>query len=346
MNSLRLKKMTLLALSAVIISATMLFTASSPIVLSPVQAQAKAASSTELAYVTNKMDKTISIIDTATQTVVDTIFIGRYVKFIAVTPDGKEAYVGAGDGTVSVIDTQSRKVTHTISIGGSAYDIAVTPDGKEVYAGGHDTIFVIDTKTHEISKTIPIGDPIFVIAITPDGKQAYVSTMGGVLVIDTKTYAITHTIMLGDDPRYMPSEVAITPDGKQVYVDNRGSLLVIGTATKKLIKSIPTGENVDIDWIVFTPDGKKAYAIRNHLKSEPPRYEIAVIDTKVRQVIRNMEVAGHPYGMDITSNGKQIYITDVAKDLITVMDTQTDTISGTIPVGDHPVQVVIAPSPQ
>jgi YVTN family beta-propeller protein len=344
MNRLCLKRMTSLVLCAVVIAATMLFTASSPI--APLLVQAQAAPSTELAYVTNNGDNTISVIDTSTQTVVDTIFIGRYVKFIAVTPDGKEAYVGAGDGTVSVVDTQSRKVTHTIPIGIS-YEIEVTPDGKEVYVVGNKAVFVIDTKTHEISKTISIGDSIFVIAMTPDGKQAYVSTMDGVLVIDMETHAVTHTITLREgNPHHMPSEVAITPDGKQVYVDNMGSILIIDTATKKLIKSIPTGENVDVDWIVFTLDGKKAYAIRNHLKSEPPRYEIAVIDTKVRQVIRNIEVAGHPYGMDITSDGKQIYITDVAKDLIMVMDTQTDTISSTIPVGDHPVQVVIAPSPQ
>jgi YVTN family beta-propeller protein len=59
-----------------------------------------------------------------------------------------------------------------------------------------------------------------------------------------------------------------------------------------------------------------------------------------------MKMAGHPSRMDVTLDGKQVYIVDMAKDLITVMDTQTDTISGTIPVGDHPVQVVIAPSPQ
>jgi YVTN family beta-propeller protein len=343
MNSLRLKKMAALVLSAVIIGATLLFTASSPI--SPSTVQAQAASSTELAYVTNEDDKTISIIDTATQTVVDTIFIGRYVAFIAVTPDGKEAYVGAEDGTVSVINTQSRKVTHTIPIG-TSYDIAVTPDGKEAYAVGHGTIFVIDTKTHEISETISVGDSSCSIAITPDGKQAYVPTAKGVSVIDTKTHSVTHTISLGDDLRYyLPCAIAITPNGKQVYVDSWGSVLVFDTVTKK-VKSIPTGKNVGADEIIFTLDGKKAYVIKDHFKSEPPRYELAVIDTKACQVIRNMEMEGHPSGMDVTSDGKQIYITDTARDLITVMDIQTDTVSGTIPVGDHPVQVAIAPSPQ
>jgi YVTN family beta-propeller protein len=345
MNSLRLKKMTSLTLCAVIISATMLFTASSPVVPSPVQAQA--ASSTELAYVTNNGDKTISIIDTATQTVIDTIFIGRYVEFIAVTPDGKEAYVGAGDGTVSVVNTQSRKVTHAIPIG-TSYDIAVTPDGKEVYAVGHNAVFVIDTKTHEISETIAIEDSnCAIIAMTPDGKQAYVSIMGGVSVIDTKTRSVTHTISLGDGPtQYLPHAIAITPDGKQAYVDHEGSVLVFDTATKKLVKSIPTGKNVGVGEVVFTLDGKKAYIIKNHFKSDPPRYEVAVIDTKARQVIRNMKMAGQPSGMDVTSDGKQVYMTDVAKDLIMVMDIQTDTVSGTIPVGDHPLEIVIAPSPQ
>jgi YVTN family beta-propeller protein len=344
MNSLRLKKMAALVLSAVIIGATLLFTASSPIAPSPVQAQA-AASSTELAYVTNKADKTISVIDTATQTVIDTIFIGRYVEFIVLTPDGKEAYVGAGDGTVSVVDTRSREVTHTIPIG-TSYEIAVTPDGKEVYAVGNKAVFVIDTKTHEVSETISVGDTSCSIVITPDGKQAYVSIMGGVSVIDTKTHSVTHTISLEDDLCcYLPHAIAITPDGRQAYVDHEGSILVFDTVTKKLVKSIPTGKSVGVGEVVFTLDGKKAYVIKKHFKSDPRRYEVAVIDTKVRQVIRNIEMAGHPYKMDITSDGKQVYMTDVAKDLIMVMDIQTDIVSGTISVGDHPVQVVIAPSP-
>ena len=80
------------------------------------------------AYVTNGGDNTVSVIDTATNTVVATIPVGQFPFGVAITPDGTRAYVpNAGDNTVSVINTATNTVVATVPVGGGPFGVAITP---------------------------------------------------------------------------------------------------------------------------------------------------------------------------------------------------------------------------
>src|SRR5438094_6707276 len=70
------------------------------------------------AYVTNNGSNTVSVIDTATNTVVEIISPGQYPQGVAITPDGTRAYVTDNvDGAVAVIDTTTNAVVATILVG-------------------------------------------------------------------------------------------------------------------------------------------------------------------------------------------------------------------------------------
>jgi YVTN family beta-propeller protein len=82
------------------------------------------------AYVTNGSSNTISVIDTASETVVATIPVGVIPFGVAITPDGTRAYVtNIQDNTVSVIDSATNTVIATIPVGNSPEGIAITPNG-------------------------------------------------------------------------------------------------------------------------------------------------------------------------------------------------------------------------
>ena len=69
------------------------------------------------AYVTNYFSKSVSVIATATNTVVATVTVGNNPQGVAVTPDGKHAYVAnQGSDNVSVIDTASNTVVATVPV--------------------------------------------------------------------------------------------------------------------------------------------------------------------------------------------------------------------------------------
>jgi YVTN family beta-propeller protein len=77
---------------------------------------------------------TVSVMDTATNTVVATIGVGIGPTGVAITPDGKHAYVAnPHSNNVSVIDTASNMVVATVTVGANPNGVAVTPDGKHAY---------------------------------------------------------------------------------------------------------------------------------------------------------------------------------------------------------------------
>src|SRR5260370_40106277 len=69
-------------------------------------------------YVANLDGNSVSVADTATNTVTTTIPVGSGPQGVAVTPDGSEVYVtNYNDNTVSVIATATNTVTATIGVG-------------------------------------------------------------------------------------------------------------------------------------------------------------------------------------------------------------------------------------
>ena len=138
---------------------------------------ASAAEAAPFAYVTNVGSNNVSVIDTATNIVVATIPVagvgGAGVGGVAVTPDGKYAYVtgyiGPGSASVSVIDTTTNTVVATVNqIAPLA--VAITPDGKHAYVtNGDGTVSVIDTPTNLVVATVGkvpgAGDVLFAVAV-------------------------------------------------------------------------------------------------------------------------------------------------------------------------------------
>jgi YVTN family beta-propeller protein len=94
---------------------------------------------------------------------------------VAVTPDGKTAFVTSGGptpvGAVSAIDVKTRTAYPTnIAVGTAPIGVAVTPDGKTAFvtdnAGG--TVSMIDVKTRTKHPTdIPVGRFPTGVAVTP-----------------------------------------------------------------------------------------------------------------------------------------------------------------------------------
>ncbi|MDN3351237.1 hypothetical protein [Actinomadura sp. DC4] len=78
------------------------------------------------AYVTDFNANTVSVIDTATNTVIGTIPVGANPRGVAISPGGTRVYVANfGSTTVSVIDTATNAVIATIPVGAFPIRVAV-----------------------------------------------------------------------------------------------------------------------------------------------------------------------------------------------------------------------------
>ena len=85
-------------------------------------------------YVANNNDDTVSIIDTLTNTVIDTVTVGSAPWGIAVGAEGKYVYVTNSDAdTVTVIQTADRSIVRTYLVGDTPRGVSAPRNGTFAY---------------------------------------------------------------------------------------------------------------------------------------------------------------------------------------------------------------------
>src|SRR5205823_5209164 len=172
-------------------------------------------------YVTNFADASVSVINTATNTVVGTVLLysdtlEALPEGVAVHPNGSRVYVATrSPNTVKVIDTVTNTVTTTI-IGFPSQPrfIAFTPDGSRAYVSNlsfsplNSAVSVLDATTNTYSATIggPAADPtgrFEGIAANPAGTRVYVTNLDKARLsrIETATNTITASVLAGNFPQ-------------------------------------------------------------------------------------------------------------------------------------------------
>ncbi len=311
------------------------------------------------AYVSSQFDEAVSVIDPATNTVVDTITLplgtlGRFSPHgVAVHPHGTRVCVvnaSSPASNVSVIDTATNRVTNIFGLGANALTIAVLPDGSKAYvpSKSDNTLSVIDTATNTVTNTIAVGNEPFSVAVHPADTAVYTADEGlilcspgcvtfpaSVLVIDPATNTVVTTIPVP----LATIGIAVHPDGSKVYASrdsNPGEVAVIDTATNTVTTTITVGNGTRS--LAVHPDGSRVYTTNGGDGT------VSVIDTTTNTVIATVTVtaavsSNDPFGVAVHPDGNTVYVTNIDDDTVTVIDTATNTEVATIPVGDGPWSV-------
>jgi len=249
------------------------------------------------AYVTNSNSTTITIINTATNTVTGIIDGFDGPSGMVITPSGDRAYVNnyggpegvkSGNGkTVRIVNLTTNSIIGApITVGLAPAAITISPDGAFVYTinyetgnPGTGTMSIIQTSTNKVVGTIGGFSGPFAIALTSDGNYAYVTNFGSnnfspvgttVSVVNLRSRAIVKTIKVGTQP----SGIAITPDGRFAYVTNYNTLYlgpnftlltpgpgivnIIDIATNKVLPQLIMVGKSPAD-VTISPDGRFAY---------------------------------------------------------------------------------------
>ena len=207
------------------------------------------------AFVTNRNDDTVSVINTTTSTVISTVNVGDAPLGITLNFDGSKAYItNSNAGTISVINTATNVVTATIAtIGSGASCIMLSPDGSKAYVtdANTDKVFVINTSTNTVTDTIDVADGPIRIVLSQDGSKAYTSNVsdGTLSIIDTATNTITQTLIGLNSPYGL----SISPDGSTLYVRSSSGveLYTIDTTTNIITTFNGFGANNTYDTSPF-----------------------------------------------------------------------------------------------
>ncbi len=286
--------------------------------------------SAQIAYVTNRNDDTVSVIDVASREVTATIPVGDTPWMVDFTPDGSKAYVTNRFGnSVSVIDVATSTVITTIPTDSGTKGVAVSPDGSIVYVTASGLLFVIDVLTDTVIDTIPIGSSPENVVFHPSGEFAYVADGNQAMhVIDVAAGEVIHSEFISSDPFYLD----ITPDGTTIFVvQANGHIRVFDSSTSP-------EEPVFLDvilvpdftqYIAFSPDSSIAYAT-----TSPG--DVAVIDVETRTIIGNVTDIPGWEGVTFCQDGQEaLAVRSSPLNEVTVINVQDSEIVATIEVGDR-----------
>ncbi len=231
-------------------------------------------------YVLNREGGSVSVIDPATNKVIQTIAIAAPCG-AAFSPDGKLAYISSEEEhTLDVVDRKTGTITKKIPLSGHpAGNLMLTKDGKYVLlgltpfldlavkhkdpkdSGGED---IIDTSTLTRIKTIPIKEGIHDTFMTPDGKFAIIGADDGTfaIVIDLKTLEPTWSVSF--DKAMLTMAIESGPDGSTIRLflelKNFNGFAVVDFKTHKEIARIDLPDPIKFSFGGgLRPDGTLQY---------------------------------------------------------------------------------------
>jgi len=307
---------------------------------------ASAAVAAPFAYVSNFGSGTVSVVDSASNTVVATVTVGAMPWGVAVNPKAPRAYVAnAGDNSVTVIDTVSNTVVATIpNVGPMPTGIAVSADGTRVYVANADgTIAVIDAGPNTLLAPLVTSGALEGLAVA--GSSVYVTdaVSSGVLAVDTTTGIVT-PIGLKSTVFGIAADTSVT-SGARVYVangdfDGNLEVSVIDTATNNVVAvtvgTAGSDSGSDPAGIAVSPTGSHVYV--TILRED----KVKVIDTTNYTVVATVQLPANsrPYGVAVDPTGARVFVGNSDSGgvgSVSVIDTATNTAGAAVAVGVSPL---------
>jgi len=300
--------------------------------------------------VTNVHDGSVTVMDTATSSILQTLAVGQGPADVAISPDGSLAYIpNQLDGTTTVIDIAATAVLTTVNVpgGGGPLAAAFAPDGNRAYIAMQDApVYILDPTTHAITSTIVVTGTGWNsdLVISEDSNTGYLSALSGdqVFVLDLVSASVADTYEVGN-----PQGLALSADGSRLYVSTFGfageseyHLWMFDTLSGKVV----TGTNFihpgaprlvgsDIQGLALTPDGSTLYVPSIDGES------VFVVDAATLEqldiILTNPIPSFSPFRGAISPDGSYLYIASWTRrpTAVSVIDTTTQTVIGEIVAG-------------
>ena len=206
------------------------------------------------AYVANKDDGTVSVIDVSTNTVVRTVMVGPDPWGVAVTADGSKVLVSVNGGVV-VMDATSFNTTQ-INLNGVLNGLVAVGSRVYVTDANAGEVAVVDLNNPlapavRISVGTPLNSQPMGIVANAAGTRVYVADLIAdfvsvleVSAINTGTNMVepTETVTIEQDSTAVPGGIALSPDGTRLFVTNDSiNRVTVVTLSNKAVKDVNVG---------------------------------------------------------------------------------------------------------
>lgn len=306
-------------------------------------------------YVANEADGTVTPIRAAGGTAGRPIRVGSAPALIAISPDGRTAYVigvgsllpgAAAPVTLTSIRTATNRPGRVIrvcapgNLSGVIYPdtIAITPDSRTVYVSCPGTGKVVPVRAGAGTAAEPIRvSSAGSLAMAAGGRTVYVANPGGdtITPVSTATGRPGQPIVVGQSPDAM----AVTPDGRTILVLTSTGVTPVDAATNRAGKPVAIRGAYAV---AVAPGGGTAYVLA---MPDPDSQQGFVIPVDIRASTAGtpVKVGLNPQQIAFTPDGTMAYVANYASESVTPIQLADGRAGPAIAAGKTPTRLAVSP---
>jgi len=292
--------------------------------------------------VLEKAQNSLVIVDPEEMAIVARVPAGNDPHEVAVSDDGKIAYVSnygggaTGYNTISVIDLVAQKPLPPIDLGELRGPHGLAFSGGKLYFSAESTNVAAryDPATHKIDWTKPTGqDRTHMVLVSKDRKTVFTSNVrsSSISIITQAAGRGSAEWTVTNVPVGHGSEgFDLTPDGKELWVANAqdGTISIIDVAARKVIDTIPSTKAANR--LKITPNGKYVFV------SDMSGPNLLVINAATHKEFTRIVLPASSEGLLVQPDSRRAYATLNTNDSVAVIDLSTMTMIDEIKTGKGP----------
>jgi len=276
--------------------------------------------STGRIYVANHGDGTISVIDSATKTVVGTITVGDIPAELAINPVTNRLYLTYSDNNITtVIDGSTGQIVGNIAVPQNVKALAVNSVTNTIYLTGGGSsgsfpgsrLFLVSGSNNTVLRTIGIGSGPFSIAVNPNSNRVYVANFYDwtISVVDGSLKSVISTVPVNG----APNGLAVNPGTNRLYVNDEthNALLVLDASTYAILAQVPVGSFPNA--VDLNPKTNRVYVVNSAGGS------VTIVDGNTNAVVSILKVGNFPPRVAADPVTNFAYVTNQNSDSVTVI---------------------------
>jgi YVTN family beta-propeller protein len=290
--------------------------------------------------VLNKDEGSLAVVDARTSQVVGRVPTGEGPHEIAVSADGKLAFVAnygaqTPGSTISVIDIAARKELRRVDLGPlrRPHGIAFA-DGKVYFTAEVNRLIArVDPTTFQVDWLLGTGQTsTHMILVNSDATMMFTANIGSdsITVVErgSNAQAWNETVIpVGKGPE----GIDISPDGKEVWTAHSrdGGISIIDIAAKKVVQTLNL-QTKRSNRLKFTPDGKLV------LVSDLDAGDLVVVDAVARKELKRVKLGKSPEGILVVPDGSRAYVAVAGDNNVAVVALKALDVVSRITTGSGP----------
>ena len=317
-----------------------------------------AISNRDRVYAADQTSNTVSVIDPEANKLLGVIRLGEpipgalsplykgqlLVHGLGYSPDSKTlAVVSIASNSVTLIDTATNQVKGVVYVGRSPHEAFFTPNGHELWVTvrGENYVSVIDPGQMKEIRRIELANGPGMTMFGPDGKYAFVcsSFVPELAVVDVASHQVIKRL-----PQASPfsPNIAVTPENDEVWITLKdvGKVQVYNAKPpfeqKAVLETGPITNHVNF---ANNRNGKFAYVTiggANEVK--------AFKRSATPELVATIPVGELPHGIWPSGDGSRVYVALENGERCVAIDTVTNKVIASIPIGQTTQALVYVPN--